>query len=163
MGGQLSWRAGVSALMLVTFLLSNCLAWWLDIKRKQRISAKAQELSQASKLKTPVTIVTGFLGSGKTTLVNSVLSSETHGKRIVVIENEAGSISIDDKVLRAGEQEKAAVGIFVMKNGCMCCTGDGAGPELERVLNHLLNILQDDEVEEESLGWFRARFRSEAV
>ncbi|EKX45862.1 hypothetical protein GUITHDRAFT_163152 [Guillardia theta CCMP2712] len=142
-----SWAhyVGVSALMLVTFFLSNCLAWWLDIKRKQRISAKAQELSKASKLKTPVTIVTGFLGSGKTTLVNSVLSSETHGKRIVVIENEAGSISIDDKVLRAGEQEKAAVGIFVMKNGCMCCTGDGAGPELERVLNHLLNILQDDE------------------
>ena len=34
-----------------------------------------------------------------------------------------------------------------MKNGCMCCSGDGAGPELERVLNHLLELLNRDEVE----------------
>ena len=52
-------------------------------------------------MKTPVTIVTGFLGSGKTTLVNRILTSHLHGKRIVVIENEAGALSIDDKILRA--------------------------------------------------------------
>ena len=45
--------------------------------------------------------MTGFLGSGKTTLVNRILSSD-HGKRIVVIENEVGEISIDDKLLRYG-------------------------------------------------------------
>ena len=79
--------------------------------------------------------------SGKTTLVNRILTSHLHGKRIVVIENEAGALSIDDKILRASEQEKEAAGIFVMKNGCLCCTGDGAGAELERVLNHLLALL----------------------
>ena len=44
--------------------------------------------------KTPVTIVTGFLGSGKTTLVNNILKKE-HGMKLAVIENEFGEISID--------------------------------------------------------------------
>ena len=69
-----------------------------------------------------------------------------HGKRIVVIENEVGALSIDDQILRASEHEKQAAGIFVMKNGCMCCAGDGAGPELERVLNHLLELKDRQEV-----------------
>ena len=49
---------------------------------------------------------------------------------------------------RADEGEKAAVGIFVMKNGCMCCSSGGSGgstAELERVLSHLVELLQDDE------------------
>ena len=44
--------------------------------------------------KTPVTIVTGFLGSGKTTLVNNILRKD-HGMKLAVIENEFGEISID--------------------------------------------------------------------
>ena len=93
----------------------------------------------------PVTIITGFLGSGKTTLVNRILTSEDLGKRIVVIENEIGAVSIDDRLLRAGPQERAAVGIFVMKNGCICCTGGGGSSEmeLERVLNHLLELQEE--------------------
>jgi G3E family GTPase len=104
-------------------------------------------LAKESELKTPVTIITGFLGSGKTTLINRILTSEDIGKRIVVIENEIGAVSIDDRLLRAGPQERAAVGIFVMKNGCICCTGSGGAGgdmELERVLNHVLE-LQDEE------------------
>jgi G3E family GTPase len=42
--------------------------------------------------KIPITVVTGFLGSGKTTLVNHVLQG-THGKRIAVIENEFGRLT----------------------------------------------------------------------
>ena len=137
--------AGVALLMVLTFLVSNGIAWWLEHGRRRRIAEKTERLAAASSIKTPVTIVTGFLGSGKTTLVNRILTSHEHGKRIVVIENEAGALSIDDQILRASEQEKSAAGIFVMKNGCMCCTGDGAGPELERVLNHLLELLDEHE------------------
>ena len=64
----------------------------------------------------PVTVVTGFLGSGKTTLVNYILSAN-HGKRIAVIENEFGEIGIDDALVIDAEEE-----IFEMNNGCICCT-----------------------------------------
>ena len=46
----------------------------------------------------PVTILTGFLGCGKTTLLNHILTA-THGKKLAVIENEFGDVSIDDKLL----------------------------------------------------------------
>src|SRR3979490_167635 len=66
----------------------------------------------------PVTILTGFLGSGKTTLINRVLK-EQHGHRIAVIENEFGEAGVDNEILlsEAGEQ------IIEMNNGGVVCTG----------------------------------------
>ena len=69
----------------------------------------------------PVTVLTGFLGSGKTTLVNRVLTAD-HGRRIVVIENELGSVSIDHALIDEARQKDAPHGVIVLKNGCMCCT-----------------------------------------
>jgi hypothetical protein len=140
---DLTCRAGLIVALLISFFVANTLAWWMDISRRRRIAEKAKRLAKESHLKTPVTIVTGFLGSGKTTLINRILTSEDLGMRIVVIENEIGAVSIDDRLLRAGPQERAAVGIFVMKNGCICCKGSGGGDEmeLERVLNHILEVL----------------------
>lgn len=77
----------------------------------------------------PVTVVTGFLGSGKTTLVNYILS-ENHGKRVAVIENEFGEIGIDDALVIDAEEE-----IFEMNNGCICCTVRG---DLIRILGTLM-------------------------
>jgi len=48
----------------------------------------------------PVTVLTGFLGAGKTTLVNRILS-EQHGKRIAVIENEFGEVGVAGRIGRA--------------------------------------------------------------
>ena len=79
--------------------------------------------------KVPVTVVTGFLGSGKTTLVNYILS-EYHGKRIAVIENEFGEVGIDDALVIDAEEE-----IFEMNNGCICCTVRG---DLIRILGTLM-------------------------
>src|SRR5258708_330658 len=77
----------------------------------------------------PVTILTGFLGSGKTTLVNRILK-EQHGHRIAVIENEFGEAGVDNEILlsEAGEQ------IIEMNNGCVCCTVRG---DLIRILGEL--------------------------
>ena len=50
--------------------------------------------------KLPVTIITGFLGAGKTTLVNYILT-QNHGKRIAVIENEFGAVNVDEDLVQA--------------------------------------------------------------
>ena len=73
-----------------------------------------------SNKKLPVTVVTGFLGSGKTTLINNILS-ETHGRKIAVIVNEFGEISIDGQLIKKSDQED----LIEFNNGCLCCTVRG--------------------------------------
>ena len=64
----------------------------------------------------PVTVVAGFLGAGKTTLVNQVLQGE-HGRRLAVLVNDFGSINIDAELItEVGE------GMVSMANGCICCS-----------------------------------------
>ena len=72
--------------------------------------------------KTPVSIVTGFLGSGKTTLVNYILKEQTKWK-ICVIENEFGEVSIDNDLVE--ENLAAREDIITMDNGCVCCSVRG--------------------------------------
>ena len=83
----------------------------------------------APRPKVPITVVTGFLGSGKTTLVNHILTAN-HGKKVAVIENEFGEVGIDDALVMESKEE-----IFEMNNGCVCCTVRG---DLIRILNKLL-------------------------
>jgi G3E family GTPase len=64
----------------------------------------------------PVTLVTGFLGSGKTTLVNHILSNR-QGVRAAVLVNEFGEVGIDnDLIVAAGD------GMIELSNGCICCS-----------------------------------------
>ena len=72
--------------------------------------------------KLAVTVITGFLGAGKTTLVNYVLN-EKHGKKICVIENEFGAVNIDSSLV--AELQKGAEEVISMDNGCACCTVRG--------------------------------------
>lgn len=83
--------------------------------------------------KTPVTIITGFLGSGKTTLVNYILKEQTEWK-ICVIENEFGEVSIDDSLVE--ENMAAREDIITMDNGCVCCSVRG---DLVRALGTLVS------------------------
>jgi len=69
-----------------------------------------------------VTILTGYLGSGKTTLVNHILSDKTHGKKIAIIENEFGDVGIDDALMAKNSKEQVEEEIIEMMNGCICCT-----------------------------------------
>ena len=72
--------------------------------------------------KTPVTIVTGFLGSGKTTLVNYILKEQTTWK-ICVVENEFGEVPIDGDLVEENLASKED--IITMDNGCVCCSVRG--------------------------------------
>ena len=69
-----------------------------------------------------MTILTGYLGSGKTTLVNHILSDKTHGKKIAIIENEFGDVGIDDALMAKNAKEQVEEEIIEMMNGCICCT-----------------------------------------
>src|SRR6202007_1278825 len=69
--------------------------------------------------KASVVIVTGFLGSGKTTLVNRILTAD-HGRKIAVIVNEFGEVGIDHHLLLSSDQD-----VVQMNNGCLCCTVRG--------------------------------------
>ena len=66
----------------------------------------------------PVTLITGFLGSGKTTLINEILNN-TIGMKILVIENEIGKEGIDHELL-VQQTEKEEV--ILLNNGCVCCS-----------------------------------------
>jgi G3E family GTPase len=67
----------------------------------------------------PVTLLVGFLGSGKTTLVNRILS-EQHDQRIAVIVNEFGDVGIDGRLIVGIDDN-----VVELSNGCLCCTVQG--------------------------------------
>ena len=67
----------------------------------------------------PVTLLVGFLGSGKTTLANRILS-EQHDQRIAVIVNEFGDVGIDGQLIVGVEDN-----VVELSNGCLCCTVQG--------------------------------------
>ena len=69
------------------------------------------------KPKIPVTIVTGFLGSGKTTFINNLLR-QNYDVKIGLIENEFGDVSIDSKLIVNYQPED----IIELSNGCICCS-----------------------------------------
>ena len=70
--------------------------------------------------KIPITVITGFLGAGKTTIVRNLLE-QADGRRITVIVNEFGDIGIDGEIIRSscGCEEGE---IIELSNGCLCCT-----------------------------------------
>ena len=78
------------------------------------------EIAAATDERIPVTVVTGFLGSGKTTLINRILA-EQHGRKIAVIVNEFGEVSIDGQLIIQDDQEE----LVEFNNGCLCCTVRG--------------------------------------
>ncbi|MEC4812866.1 MAG: cobalamin biosynthesis protein CobW [Scytonema sp. PMC 1069.18] len=75
--------------------------------------------------KIPATVITGFLGSGKTTIIRHLLQNN-QGRRIAVIVNEFGEIGIDGELLRScrvcDEEEDPNSNILELTNGCLCCT-----------------------------------------
>lgn len=80
--------------------------------------------------KIPVTILTGYLGSGKTTFINYLLKKD-HGYKFAIIENEFGEVGIDDGLVLQTEEE-----IVETMNGCICCT---VRKDLIKTIKRLVN------------------------
>jgi cobalamin biosynthesis protein CobW len=87
--------------------------------------------------KVPVTIVTGFLGAGKTTLIRHVLET-VRGRRLALIVNEFGDVGVDGEILKAcGVDSCPEENIVELANGCLCCTvADDFVPAIEALLAH---------------------------
>ena len=85
--------------------------------------------------KIPTTIVTGFLGAGKTTLIRHVLRT-ANGRRLALLVNEFGDVGVDGEVLRGcGVETCRDEAIIELANGCICCTvADDFLPAIEKLL-----------------------------
>jgi cobalamin biosynthesis protein CobW len=90
-----------------------------------------------SAAKIPATIVTGFLGAGKTTLIRHVLEN-AGDRRLALVINEFGDVGVDGDILRAcGVENCPEENIVELANGCLCCTvADDFVPAIEALLAH---------------------------
>ena len=74
-----------------------------------------------AKEKTPITLLCGYLGAGKTTLMNQVLSNQK-GYKVAVIVNDIGEVNVDAKLIADGAKITDTSDIVPLTNGCICCT-----------------------------------------
>lgn len=90
-------------------------------------------MSDLSKI--PVTVITGFLGSGKTTLIRHLMMNP-QGKRLAVLVNEFGTVGVDGDILKSCADENCpAENIVELANGCICCTvADDFIPTIEALM-----------------------------
>ncbi|SFP34624.1 cobalamin biosynthesis protein CobW [Tranquillimonas alkanivorans] len=85
--------------------------------------------------KIPATIVTGFLGSGKTTLIRHLLAN-ADGRRIALIINEFGDLGVDGDILKGcGDETCTDDDVMELSNGCICCTvAEDFVPTMQKLL-----------------------------
>ena len=85
----------------------------------------------------PITILTGYLGAGKTTLMNHILTNQ-EGYKVAVIVNDIGEVNIDAKLIADGGfiEEEDKGNVVPLSNGCICCTLK------EDLMNQIVDILK---------------------
>lgn len=92
------------------------------LKPQVKASLQLKQYKKINNMSTPVLLLTGYLGSGKTTLVNHILTNE-RGIRFAVIVNDIGEVNIDaDLIQRGGIVDSKDDSLVALQNGCICCT-----------------------------------------
>jgi G3E family GTPase len=79
----------------------------------------------------PLTLISGFLGSGKTTVLNELLSGN-HGLKLAVIVNDFGSVNIDASLIKAEDSA-----MISLENGCICCSSSG---QLSEAIDNVIGL-----------------------
>lgn len=87
-------------------------------------------------MKIPATVITGFLGAGKTTLIHHLLQN-ANGRRIALVINEFGDAGIDGEILKGcGDALCREEDVIELSNGCICCTvADDFVPAMKKLLD----------------------------
>ena len=93
-------------------------------------------------MKTPITIITGYLGAGKTTLLRNILKSAD--QKLAIIMNEFGEINIDGKIIRGKD-----VNMTELQGGCVCCSLTG---EFEAAIKEIIGKVKPDAIVVETTG-----------
>lgn len=98
-------------------------------------NTEPKNVTTKSSAKIPTTVITGFLGAGKTTLIRNILQN-ANGKRIALIINEFGDLGVDADVLKGcGIDTCTEDDIVELTNGCICCTvADDFVPTITKLL-----------------------------
>ena len=92
------------------------------------------------KNKKPVTVITGYLGSGKTTVMNELLKDKSFQKAAVIV-NDMGSINIDASLIKSTNIAQNDISMVELSNGCICCTLQDA------FMSQINNIANNKEIE----------------
>ena len=83
----------------------------------------------------PVSVISGYLGAGKTSLVNRLLSGD-HGQRIMVLVNDFGEIALDESLIESRDGD-----LIALANGCMCCQiGGDLYDAIDQILKRRQNL-----------------------
>ena len=93
-------------------------------------------------MKTPITIITGYLGAGKTTLLRNILKSAD--QKLAIIMNEFGEINIDGKLIKGKN-----VNMTELQGGCVCCSLTG---EFEAAIKEIIDKVKPDAIVVETTG-----------
>lgn len=89
-------------------------------------------------MSTEIFIISGFLGAGKTTLIQKLIRETFHNEKVVLIENDFGDISVDAALLKS-----SGIEVKEMNSGCICCSLSG---DFIKALKELLNRFQPDKI-----------------
>ncbi|MCP5325295.1 MAG: GTP-binding protein [Oceanospirillaceae bacterium] len=97
----------------------------------------------------PTNVITGFLGVGKTTVINSLLANKPAGEKWAVLVNEFGEIGVDGSLLENNQTGEGEISIREVPGGCMCCA---AGLPMQVALNQLIAKTKPDHLIIEPTG-----------
>ncbi|TPX78601.1 hypothetical protein CcCBS67573_g00125 [Chytriomyces confervae] len=97
----------------------------------------------------PVTVLTGFLGAGKTTILMSLLEQIPRGYKVAVLKNEFGDVAVDSQLVQSTKKGAESVKVTEMLNGCLCCVLVG---QMKNALLEIRDTYKPDRIIVETSG-----------